>query len=199
MAENLVMDPLQAFVAFEDDERRAIERLLHDGAQQLLVALAVNVQLARRLVDDDPAAAVRLLEHVQTDVGLALDEVRAAAGRIHPPLLDSQGLVAALRMAAAATPIPTHIDGSVEPELSSERAVTVYRCFVAALDAAVGERPQATVRIMTVEDAVELEVALTSASFDREALAPLTGRVQAFGGMLEALPQRVVVRMPFRS
>lgn len=198
MAENPVMDRLQAF-AFEDDERRAIERLLHDGAQQLLVALAVNVQLARRLVDDDPAAAVRLLEQVQTDVGLALDEVRAAGRRIHPPLLDSHGLLAALRMAAAATPVPTHIDGPVEPEMSSERTVTIYRCFVAALDAAVGESPQATARIRTVEDAVELEVDLTGASFDREAVVPLSGRVQAFGGTLDALPQRVVVRMPLRS
>src|SRR5436309_1484166 len=87
-------------VAAADAGRRQIERDLHDGAQQHLVALSVNLQLARRLLENDPAAAVALLDEIGRDVRTALDDVRALAYRVYPPLLLDRGLVEALLAAA---------------------------------------------------------------------------------------------------
>jgi signal transduction histidine kinase len=83
-----------------DAERRAIERELHDGLQQLLVRLAADVELASALVETDPAAASRQLAEVKRVVGEALAEARALAHRIHPAL-EAGGLGPALRLAAA--------------------------------------------------------------------------------------------------
>ena len=86
-----MVDTLRALLLTDDDERRAIERELHDGIQQELIALAVNLQISRRLVETDPQAAARLLDDMRADVAQALDDVRELAHRVHPPLLDTQG------------------------------------------------------------------------------------------------------------
>ena len=147
MTENRLVSKLRAFLLAEDDERRAVERELHDGPQQQLVAVAVNLQVVTGLVESDPQAALRLLDDVRAGVAQALDELRALAQRIHPPLLDSHGLVASLRMAAAAAPIPTRIEGTVEGDVPIEVAVTVYRFCVAALAAAAGGEGRATIAV----------------------------------------------------
>ncbi|HEU5212404.1 MAG TPA: histidine kinase, partial [Gaiellaceae bacterium] len=84
-----------------DADRRKIERELHEGPQQDLVAVAANLQLASRLVEDDPAAAKALLDEMRRDVREALDVTRKLADRVYPPLLDDGGLGVALRSAAA--------------------------------------------------------------------------------------------------
>ena len=193
------MDTLRALLLADDDERRAIERRLHDGVQQQLIALAVDVQVVRGLVESDPQAAARLLDDLRADVGQALDEVRELAQRVHPPLLDTQGLVAALRMAAAAAPIPTQVDGAVEDAVPPEVAVTVYRCCVAALAAAGGESSRATVTIRSRDGALEFEVALAGARVSPGTLDPLAARVDALGGSLEVAPARVAGRLPVTS
>ena len=98
----------ERLVLAADAERRSIERELHDGPQQHLVALAVNLQLARRLADADPAAAKLLLEEMGRDVRQALDETGKLAHRIYPPLLEAGGLAAALRSAAVAVGVPKY-------------------------------------------------------------------------------------------
>jgi signal transduction histidine kinase len=193
------VDTLRALLLADDDERRAIERGLHDGVQQELTALAVNLQIARGLVEADPQAAVRLLDDVRADVGRALDELRELAERVHPPLLDTQGLVAALRMAAAAAPIPTRVEGAVEGVVPPEVAVTAYRCCVAALAAAAGEDPRATVTARTRDGVLEFEVALAGARVDRGVLGALAGRVDALGGALEIAPAGIAGRLPVTS
>ena len=193
------MDDVRALLLADDDERRAIERALHDGIQQQLVAFAVNLQVARGLVETDPQAAARLLDDVRADVAQALDELRGLAQRVHPPLLDTQGLVAALRMAAAAAPIPTRVEGAVEGAVPPEVAMTVYRCCVAALAAAAGESARATVAVRTRDGALEFEVVLAGARVDPGALDPIAGRVGAFGGALELAPARVAGRLPVTS
>ena len=70
-----------------DAERRRTERSLHDGVQQHLVALAVNLQLARQLVDTNPAALPALLDELSRDVHDALESARVLASEIYPPLL----------------------------------------------------------------------------------------------------------------
>jgi len=84
-------------LAAGDAERRKIERTLHDNVQQHLVALAVNLQLARTLVRSDAAGAIALLEEMSRDVREALESVRAMAQEIYPPLLVDRGLADALR------------------------------------------------------------------------------------------------------
>lgn len=193
------MDKLRALLLADDDERRAIERGLHDGVQQQLIALAVNLQVVRGLVETDPQAAARLLDDVRADVGQALDEVRELAQHVHPPLLDTQGLGAALRMAAAAAPIPTRVEGALDGAVPPEVALTVYRCCVATLATAGGESSSATVVVRDGDGLLEFEVGLTGARVDRGALDPLAARVNALGGVLEISPARVVGRLPVTS
>src|SRR5207245_4843265 len=117
-----------------DADRRRIERELHDGPQQHLVALAVNLQLTRRLVDVDPAAARALLEEMGRDVQEALDGARKLAHRIYPPLLEAGGLGVALRSAAASVGVPTRVQVAAGAACPPEVAGTVYFCCVEALE-----------------------------------------------------------------
>ena len=79
-------------VASGDAERRRVERNLHDGAQQHLVALAINLRLARDIVADDPAAAGEMLDQLAEDVQQTIRELRELAHGIYPPLLADNGL-----------------------------------------------------------------------------------------------------------
>src|ERR671934_2680017 len=106
-----------------DAERRRTERELHDGVQQHLVALAVNLQVARQLADSDPDALKELLDELTRDVHEALESVRALARQIYPPLLLDLGLANALRNAAveAGATIEVNIGERFEP--AAEAAV----------------------------------------------------------------------------
>ena len=115
-----------------DAERRSLERELHDGTQQHLVTLAVNIQLARELVQRDPGAAVELLDDMGRVVQRALEETVRLAQRIYPPLLEAGGLAAALRAAAMAAGTQTEISAP-NVQLSPETAGAVYFCWLDAL------------------------------------------------------------------
>ena len=193
------MDGLRAFLLAGDDERRAVERELHDGAQQQLVAIAVNLQIARGLVESDPPSALRLLDDVRAGIADTLDELRGLAQRIHPPLLDTQGLVAALRMAAAAAPIPTRVEGAVEGTVPPEVAMTVYRSCVATLAAAEGEGGHATVAVAARDGVLEFEVSLSGARIAPASLDLDVWRVEGLGGTLVVTPARSAGRLPLTS
>ena len=96
-------------MASGDAERRRVERNLHDGAQQHLVALAVNLRLARDIVADDPAAGAEMLDQLAGDVQETIQELRELAHGIYPPLLVDSGLVEALRAAASRSPLPVDV------------------------------------------------------------------------------------------
>ncbi len=169
-----------------DADRRLIERDLHDGPQQQLVALAVNLQLARQLVDTDPGAAKALLDELGRDVRQALDETGKLAHRIYPPLLESGGLAAALRAAAVSTGIPTRIEVTAEEGYPPEIAGAVYFCCLDVLErAADGARASVTVRDEV--DALVFEVGADSA--DTAATADLRDRIEALGGSLSVLTE----------
>jgi signal transduction histidine kinase len=199
MTDNRSMDTLRTVLIAGDDERRAIERRLHDGVQQQLVAVAVNLQVARGLVATDPQAAAGLLDEVRSVVTDALDELRELASGIHPSLLEAQGLVAALRAAAAAAPIPTRVEGAVDEPVPPEVALTVYLCCVATLAAARGEIARANIVVTARGGVVEFEIALTGARVDAETLVSPAARVEAFGGSFEAAPGSVTGRVPLTS
>ncbi len=86
----------QRIVVAQDAERRRLERNIHDGAQQHLVALAVKLRLARGLIRTDPARARSMLEELRGEIDLALDTLNALSLGIYPPLLEEQGIAAAL-------------------------------------------------------------------------------------------------------
>ena len=177
----------QRFAVADDAERRGIERELHDGPQQTLVALAVNLQLALDLLDRDPAAATELLEAMRGDVQRALDETASLAHRIYPPLLEAGGLAAALRVAAVNAGVRAKIDVAGVDGCLPELAGAVYFCCHAALER-VGAGGRVTIAARTADDALVFEViqearSVAAPGSDR-AFEHLCDRVEALGGQL---------------
>jgi signal transduction histidine kinase len=174
----------ERLVLAADADRRRIERDLHDGPQQHLVALAVNLQLARRLTDADPAAAKALLDEMRRDVQQALDETGELAHRIYPPLLEAGGLAAAVRAAAASAGVPTRIEVATGAGYPPEVAGAVYFCCLEVLERA-GDGARATVTVRDEEGALAFEVVedgTGSAATACDGLGPLRDRVEALGG-----------------
>jgi signal transduction histidine kinase len=164
-----------------DAERRAFERTLHDGLQQQLVGLAANLELAVRSVETDPSAAIALLAEMRGDLKEALEQARALALRIAPPLLDQGGLLVALRAAAASANVPSRIDVADGSTFPPELAAAVYFCFVDVLERV----PDGTTVTITVrQDQGNLVFELTAeGDVDTDALS-LRDRVEALGGEL---------------
>jgi signal transduction histidine kinase len=168
-----------------DAERRGIERRLHDGVQQHLVALAVNVQLVRQAIETDLPAAHALLDEMGDDVREALDGIRELAGEIYPPLLLDRGLAEALSATAAAVTIPTQVVADGLQRYPSTVEATVHFCCREALRSAAGER--ATVRVWADDDALHFEVSDDGAADGRDeaTLRAASDRTEALGGALE--------------
>src|SRR5207342_3563102 len=114
-------------IAAADAERRRLERDLHDGAQQRLVALTLTLGLARRQVEsgDDDEARERLAE-AETEARLAIDELRELARGIHPAILTSRGLDAALKELAGRAAVPVTVEGEVGERLAPEIEAAAY-------------------------------------------------------------------------
>ena len=162
-----------------DADRRRIERELHDGLQQELVALAVNLQHARRLVDVDPVPARTLLDEMRQDVQEALDGIRELAHRIYPPLLEAGGLTAALRTAAVSAGASADVQVTADATGPPEVAATLYFCCVEALEH-VGTEPTVTVREQ--DGSLAFEIAGSGAAGTD--FGGLRERVEALGGRL---------------
>jgi signal transduction histidine kinase len=107
-------------------ERRRIERDLHDGAQQRLVALAMNLGRARASYSEDPDAARKLLDEAHSDAKQALVELRDLARGLHPAVLTDRGLDAALSGLAARCPVPVVLDVAVQPRCSPTIEAIAY-------------------------------------------------------------------------
>src|SRR5262249_1183739 len=99
-------------VAAGDEERRKLERNLHDGAQQRLVSLSLSLRLAQARRRGDPGGADDLLEGSREELAQALEELRELARGIHPAVLTDRGLEAALEALAARSPLPVEIKGA---------------------------------------------------------------------------------------
>jgi signal transduction histidine kinase len=113
-----------------DAERRRIERDLHDGAQQRMVAVAVTLGLAQAQLEGNPEAAAQLIQQAREEAQLAVKELRELARGIHPALLSDRGLRAALEALAARAPVPIEITGVPEEPLPKPVEAAVY--FVTA-------------------------------------------------------------------
>jgi len=173
-----------------DADRRQIERELHDGVQQHLVALAVNLQLAERLVDNDPVAAKTALQELGRDVKQALEETAQLAQRIHPPLLETGGLAAALRAAASSAGVISSVDVAKTATCPLEAVTTVYLCWLEALNGATAGTP-VTIAVRGADDALSFEIGGCEQLPDR-----LRDRVEALGGELVNGETSVTVSLP---
>ncbi|MEP6758279.1 MAG: histidine kinase [Actinomycetota bacterium] len=120
-------------VAAQDHERRRLERNIHDGAQQQLVALQVRQRLAEQLIERDPAGAKRLLADLQVDTASALDDLRDLARGIYPPLLADKGLAAALIAQARKSPVPATVEADGVERLSEDVEAAAYFSCLEAL------------------------------------------------------------------
>jgi len=119
-------------VASEDVERQLLERDIHDGAQQQLVALAVNIRLVQSLLSRSPRQAAELLESLDRSVEQAeADLLEVVGGR--PPLLAQAGLMAALRAAADTSPLPVELVSSGLRRYSADVELALYFCCLEAL------------------------------------------------------------------
>jgi len=113
-----------------DEARRRLERDLHDGAQQRLVGLVLTLRLARAQIEQDPAAALSLLDEAQEDLASATEELRELARGLHPAVLTDGGLGPALRGLIARLPLEVTVTGVPEGRLPIDIESTAY--FVVA-------------------------------------------------------------------
>ncbi len=181
---------LRKLVLAADADRRSIERELHDGVQQHLVALAVNLQLAEQLVGDDPAAAKTLLQDLRRNVQQALEEAAQLAQTIHPPLLETGGLAATLRAAASSIGVPSSVEVAADPGWPPEAVMTVYLCWLEALSGATAGT-RMTIGVREAEGALSFEICGSEALPDR-----LRDRVEALGGELVSSEASVTGFLP---
>jgi signal transduction histidine kinase len=189
-------DELQAsrarIVAASDAARRQIERNLHDGAQQHLVALAVNLRLARQIAERDTDTAKEMLEQLSHDLQDAVQELRSLAHGIYPPLLVDRGLPEALSAAGGRSALPAEVVVETSGRYTAEIEAAVYFCCLEAMQNAgkhAGDRSTITVRVWEDAGALFFEVADDGAGFDPSTRsAPGAGfvnmgdRVGAIGG-----------------
>ena len=156
-------------MAAGDAERRKIERNLHDGAQQHLVALAVKLRLAKDAVDDDPPGAIELIDELRTDLQDAIQELRALAHGIFPPLLVSGGLGEALPAAVSRAALPTTLEATGLRRYPADVEAAIYFCCLEALQNAgkhAGGGAKATVRVWEEHNELRFEVADDGVGFE---------------------------------
>jgi signal transduction histidine kinase len=133
-------------VAAADAERRRIERDLHDGAQQHLVALAVHLGLLRDLVTEDPDAAAAAVDELAEQARETVQQLRDLAHGIYPPLLADAGLAEALRAAGRRSPLAVRVEGD-PGRAAADVEAAVYFCCLEALGNAAKHAPSAAVSL----------------------------------------------------
>jgi signal transduction histidine kinase len=183
----------ERLVAAQDEERRRIERNLHDGAQQQLIALAVKSRLAQQLAERDPAKSAGLLGDIQRDAEAALEDLRDLARGIYPPLLADKGLGAALEAQARKAPIPVTIEVGSDARYDQPIESAVYFCCLEALNniAKYAGANRATVRVAQDDGQLRFEVTDDGRGFDVGSTTHGTGlqgmadRLDALGGRFE--------------
>jgi signal transduction histidine kinase len=183
----------QRIVAAQDERAKALERNLHDGAQQQLVALAVKVRLMESLIRKDPEKATAIAREVGTDASDALENLRDLARGIYPPLLADKGLVAALEGQARKAAIPTEVRVENVGRYTQDVEAAVYFCTLEALNnvAKYSGATRAEVRLAQRDGELTFEVSDNGGGFDPEETGYGTGlqgmadRLDAVGGRLE--------------
>ena len=191
-------DSRARIVEVADDERRRLERNLHDGAQQRLVSLALQLRLVKKAIGKDDAAAESLLTQADDELELALEELRELARGIHPATLTSHGLHSALNGLIERAPIPVQVTELPTERLPEAVEAAVYYLVAEAITnvAKYSQATQATVRVERSASNGHVTVAVEDdgvGGADPEAgtgLVGLTDRIEALGGRLEIASPR---------
>jgi signal transduction histidine kinase len=182
----------QRLVTAQDEERRRLERNIHDGAQQQLVALAVKLRLVEALADKDPGRAREMAAQAKVETQEALDNLRDLARGIYPPLLADQGLAAALDAQARKSPLDVEVHPDGVGRYPQEAEAAVYFCVLEALQnvAKYAQASAAVVRLSEEEGNLVFAVADDGRGFDAETtskgagLQNMADRLDALGGSI---------------
>ncbi len=176
-----------------DRERRRIERDLHDGAQQSLVALRIRLDLASQLLARDPTRSEQLLSELASEVDAALEEVRSLARGVYPSILADRGLSDALRSAALRNPVPTTVELQGVGRYAAEVEAATYFCCLEAMQNAMkhgGDVHLITVAV-SVDGSLHFAVRDDGAGFVQNGavsgsgLTNMRDRLAAVGGLLD--------------
>ena len=178
-------------VEAQDAERRKIERNLHDGAQQQLIALTIHLALLEESADD-PAAVRELAQAVRDGVRAALDDLRDLARGIYPPVLADHGLVPALQAQARKVALPVEIDADGIGRYPQDAEAAVYFCTLEALQniTKYASASRATVDLSCSDGSLQFTVTDDGTGFDTATTRHGTGlqgmadRLAALGGAL---------------
>ncbi|MGI8615633.1 MAG: sensor histidine kinase [Actinomycetota bacterium] len=185
----------QRLVAAQNEERRRIERNIHDGAQQQLVALAVKLKLADSLLGKNEARAHEMLADLQTDTSQALEDLRDLARGIYPPLLADKGLGAALESQARKSHMPVDVEVDGIGRYPQEAEAAVYFSCLEALQniAKYAEATAVTIRLSQANGTLSFEVTDDGLGFDAHTAERGTG-LQGIADRLAALGGEFVLR-----
>ena len=181
----------QRLVTAQDEARRRLERNIHDGAQQDLVALAINLKLAATTVDDDPAR--RMLGELQAQAAGALANLRDLARGIYPPLLADLGLAAALTAQAAKSALPVTVNAGGLGRFGQDTEAAVYFCCLEALQntAKYAHAASARICLQATTGTLRFTVSDDGTGYDTRhtpmgsGLRNMADRLAALGGRLQ--------------
>jgi signal transduction histidine kinase len=171
-----------------DTERRRLEHNLHDGAQQRLTALGLRLQLAAEYVREAPERAAAILEAAETDVLLAIDELRELAHGIQPAVLTEQGLAYAIESIAARSTVPIELSELPQARFDARAEATAYYVVAEAVTNAqrYAHASSISVRATVVRRSLRLEIGDDgiggAAEGKGSGLQGLRDRVEAIGG-----------------
>jgi signal transduction histidine kinase len=176
-------------LAAGQQERKRLERNLHDGAQQRLIALSLELGRYSAKLDDDAEARARI-QSARAEIATSLEELRTVARGLHPAVLSGHGLGVALESLAASSPVPVRLHVGVESRLDESIEVAAYYVVAESL-ANIGKHARATLATVDVDrqgDEIVVEVVddgIGGADSDRgSGLRGLADRVEALGGRL---------------
>ena len=193
----------ERLIETQDAERRRLERDIHDGAQQHLVALAVNLRLAETVATRSPERAARVLADQAVAAREAIETLSQLSRGIYPRLLADEGLVPALRAAVATSPVPVTVeaDGTVDPDAAKRpptgvEAALYFFAMEAVQNAAkhaaasavtvrltlAGEGPDARWRLSVTDDGTGFDAAGAEAAGGGAGLSNMRDRLDAVGG-----------------
>ena len=178
-------------VAAADEERRRLERNLHDGAQQRLVSLSLSLRLAQAKLRSDPAEASEVLSGASVELAFALEELRELARGLHPAVLSDRGLAAALQGLADRAPVPVELDVQITDRLSEQVEVALFYVAAEALTnvAKYAEATAVHLRLLRTNGEAIVEIADDGVGGARlqhgSGLRGLRDRVESLDGALQ--------------
>jgi signal transduction histidine kinase len=190
----------QRIVSAQDEERRRIERNIHDGAQQQLVALSIQLRLAESQASKSAPELANLLEELRARSTGALEDLRDLARGIYPPLLADKGLPAAVEAQAGKSGLPVQVETDSVGRYPQEAEAALYFCVLEALQnvAKYADASRVRIRLWTRDGDLGFEVEDDGVGFNRavtpkgSGLHNMADRLEALGGNLEvvSLPGR---------